>query len=215
MTTVSITYDNTDTSFEKVIEALRNSDNTAYRNCLKFRDELYSLGDPLFNYVEIAFKTFRKYLLDLKTKRGAPITDLEVARILHVHTKQSFHYEQNVRGWRDPNTGWRVLAKCYVSTFPKDSTGVVVDPSALLKLIRCCDLFDKQLQLLADVILKGRHRFYGHIPQLTLREDDPLDDKLSFKDAIKSMKDLHGCLRAQTYRKIYVRNAKSRPYNFH
>ena len=233
---VTISYSKSDSAFHKVVTNLVGADQVAYRNCLRYREQLYSLQEPLYQYVKQAFITFQKYLFQLEvypSHRGY-IRDFDLRKILIVYTRLDYYRSSEFKfdGWIDETDGWIVLAKCFVSDFSTDVQ--IVDPVVLLKLLTSCFLFHRDIINKAHLVLQGRNSFYGHLPELVLHDGDVSNARsknvstVTVSVAFQHLQDILECISKDTnqqsyphksvilqgYQTIFVINANGRRVNF-
>ena len=146
---------------DQIVLAIHNPADTAYLDCLIFREELYGrLKEKLCNYVERVFFDW------IRTLNAAIKTEELEAECNKLGRKKYLTDSADFFGWAGPNGCW-ILAHNFLKHIPVDGDRLEIDPSSLLTLICNCDLFltvrDSALQ-----VKFLRHRFYGHTPELKL-----------------------------------------------
>ena len=169
---------------------------------LKFREELYTLTSPLFSFVEKVFRKFQEYLLSKETPPRRQVSDIHlVNRILVVHANLGIRRNKNfdVSCWRGAN-GWRILASYFDKFF--SSTEQPIDRSTLLTLIRCCDLFSREIQFGANIVLRGRHKYYGRTPELKLGAGDRTD----LENVLEQIRILKDDVSSSTHNKVFIKD---------
>ena len=160
-----ISYDPNDFEFSVILENLTKAE---YRNCLKFREELYSLQTCLHNSLKRKFEKHHQIL----TEKNA--TDSYVKEYLARFRSDKFcnTKQPDINEWRNATTGWIILANYYSGWLDVNMMPNRVDPTELLKVVRGCTMFENIVRFRADIVVKKRNMFYAHIKELKLQEEN-------------------------------------------